>query len=68
MRYKVRAPNPSSYQEILHLLSGRVPIFVASEKRQILSTGDLPEDCLQEIAAKGGQVKPDVQYDLELTR
>ena len=62
MRYKVKAQDGSSYREILSALAGRVPIYVASEKRRLLSTGDLPEDCRKEIAARGGQVSSDFQY------
>lgn len=68
MRYKVKAPDLPAYREILDLLNGRVPIFVASEKRHLLSTGDLPKDCLEEISARGAEVKPEIQYDLEVKR
>jgi len=68
MRYKIKAPDLPAYREILAFLEGKVPIFVVSEKRHLLSTGDLPEDCRKEIAARGGEVKPEVQYDLEVTR
>lgn len=68
MRYKVKAPDLPAYREILDLLNGRVPIFVASEKRHLLSTGDLPKDCLEEISARGAEVKPETQYDLEVKR
>jgi hypothetical protein len=66
VRYKVQAPDDSTYREVVNLLSGRVHVFVASEKRRFLSTGDLPEDCLAEIAAKGAEVQPDIRYDMEI--
>lgn len=66
MRYKVRAPDSSTYHEVLEILHGRVPIFVASEKRHLLSTGELPADCLEKIKAKGAQVQPEFQFDLEV--
>lgn len=65
MRYKVSAPDAMIYREVVALLSGRVHVFAASEKRRFLSTGDLPEDCLAEIAAKGAEVQPDIRYDME---
>jgi len=65
VRYKVKAPDLPAYREILEILDGRVPIFVASEKRHLLSTGDLPKDCLEEISARGAEVRPEIQYDLE---
>lgn len=68
MRYKIKAPDLPAYREILDLLNGRVPIFVASEKRHLLSTGDLPKDCLEEISARGAEVNPEIPYDLEVKR
>jgi hypothetical protein len=66
MRYKVKTPDLPAYREVLEFLSGRrVPVFVASEKRRLLSIGDLPDDDRREIAAKGAEVTPDFQYDLE---
>jgi hypothetical protein len=66
MRYKVSAPDAMIYREVVNLLSGRVHVFVASEKRRFLSTGDLSEDCLAEIAAKGAEAQPDIRYDMEI--
>jgi len=63
VRYKVKAKDDLAYRDILSALEGRVPIFVASEKRRLLSTGDLPDDCRQEIVSRGGQVSLDFQYD-----
>jgi len=66
MRYKVKALNPAAYQEVVEFLDGRrIPILIASEKRRLLAVGDLPHDDLREIAAKGAEVTPDFQYDLE---
>lgn len=66
MRYKVKARDDFAYRDILSVLEGRVPIFVASEKRRLLSTGDLSDDCRQEIVSRGGQVSLDSQYDPDL--
>ena len=66
MRYKVKAFDPRVYQDVVEFLDGRrIPILLASEKRQFLAVGDLPDDDLREIAAKGAEVTPDFQYDLE---
>lgn len=66
MRYRVKAPDLPAYRDVLEFLSGRrVPVFVASEKRHLLSVGDLPDEDRREIAAKGAEVTPDFQYDLE---
>lgn len=66
MRYKVKALNPAAYQDVVAFLHGRrIPVLLASEKRRFLAVGDLPDDDLREIAAKGAEVTPDFQYDLE---
>lgn len=65
MRYKVKAPDLPVYRDVLELLTGRVPVLVASEKRRSLSIEDLPEDCRQEITARGAEVTPEYQYDME---
>lgn len=65
MRYKVKAHDAAAYRHILGVLQGRVPIYVASEKRHMLSVGSLPDDCREAILARGGEVVPDFQYDLE---
>lgn len=54
------------YRDVVEFLNGkRIPVLVASEKRRLLSIGDLPDDDLREIAAKGAEVTPEFQYDLE---
>jgi hypothetical protein len=66
MRYKVKALNSAAYQDVVKFLHGRrIPVLVASEKRRLLAVGDLPDNDLREIAAKGAEVTPDFQYDLE---
>ncbi len=66
MRYKVKAQDAAAYRDILSALKGRgVPIYVASEKRHMLSVGALPDDCREAVLARGGEVMPDYQYDLE---
>jgi ribosomal protein S12 methylthiotransferase accessory factor YcaO len=52
----------ASYRE---LVEARAPILVESEKRRMLSTGELPSDLLAEIRSRGCEVTPDVQYELE---
>jgi hypothetical protein len=67
MRYKVKAQNPAAYQKVVEFLNGRsIPVLVASEKRRLLSVEDIPDEDLREITAKGAEVMPDFQYDLEV--
>jgi hypothetical protein len=66
MRYKVKAQNHEAYNDVMEFLNGkRIPVLLASEKRRLLAVGDLPADDLRQIAAKGAEVTPDFQYDLE---
>jgi hypothetical protein len=64
-RYKIKAPDAQQYKEVRQLVEARVPILVESEKRRMLSTGELPSDLLAEIRSRGCEVTPDVQYELE---
>ncbi|HEV7505707.1 MAG TPA: hypothetical protein VGS07_12400 [Thermoanaerobaculia bacterium] len=66
MRYKVTALNPAAYQDVVKFLHGRgIPVLLESEKRRFLAVGDLPDADFREIAAKGAEITPDFQYDLE---
>ncbi len=65
MRYKIKAPDLASYHDLLLLLTERVPIYVASEKRRFLSTGELPGDVRDEVASRGGEVTLEFQYEPE---
>jgi len=66
MRYKVKALNPAAYQDVVKFLRGRgIPVLLESEKRRFLAVGDLPDADFREITAKGAEITPDFQYDLE---
>jgi hypothetical protein len=62
-RYKVRVPSDELYRKVLILLEQRVPVFVASEKRRMLSTGEIPNSILDRIRELGATVTPEFQYD-----
>jgi hypothetical protein len=62
-RYKVRVPSDELYRKVLLLLEQRVPVFVASEKRRMLSTGEIPNPILNRIRELGATVTPDFKYD-----
>ena len=64
-RYKVRAPSDELYRQVFLLLVERVPVFVASEKRRVLSTGEIPNTILDRIRELGATVTPDFQYDAD---
>jgi hypothetical protein len=66
MRYKVRASTDHEFLELLSLLrTFDVEVFVCSPRRRFVSTGDLSGEVLQQVAAHGGMVSEDRQYDLE---
>lgn len=67
MRYKVRAPDDASYEELLRSLTedDAVEVLLTSQRRRLIATGDLPEGSRDEIRARGGEISEDVQYDLE---
>lgn len=65
-RVKIKTSNLALYKAIRSMLENRVRIYVASEKRGILSTDPLPDDLKAQLEARGVTVSPEVQYDLEL--
>ena len=65
-RYKIKATTPAQYQDIRALLeANNVTIFVASDKRFMLSTGDLSKDLITQVETKGGVVTLDTLLNLE---
>ena len=67
MRYKVRAPDDAAYEKLLRTLNEdeAVEVLLTSPRRRLIATGDLPEGSRHDIAAMGGEISEDVQYDLE---
>ena len=68
MRYKIRASDDDAYRDLLGLLEGKVRIFVASPRRRMLGTGELPVEIRRAVRARGGTITKDYQYALELPR
>lgn len=64
-RFRVKFPTAESYRQGLELVRGRVPLFVASEKRYVLSVGELPSDVREEVHSLGASVTLEARYDLE---
>jgi hypothetical protein len=68
-RYKVRTPSDKVYREIYAALQAEnVPVFVASEKRRVISTGSIPAKLLSNIRECGATVSDDQQYAAEVRR
>jgi hypothetical protein len=65
VRYRVKAVNDESFNQVCSLLRNRVKIFVASDKRRVLSTGEIPRRLLRNLKEMGATVTTDFQYDQE---
>lgn len=69
MRYKIKAPSDVMYQEVEEKLhSKKVRVFVASAKRRMFSTGNIPQDLLSDIRKRGVAVTADKEYSIEGSR
>ena len=64
-RYKIRTPSKAAFEKILSLLRGQTKVSVASDKRRILSTDDMPPEAREAIAAEGAEITEERQYDLD---
>jgi hypothetical protein len=64
-RYKVKLPDSDAYGKALHLLRGRVPVYVTSERRHFLSVGKLGLAMRYRLKRLGGSVVPEHRYDLD---
>lgn len=68
-RYKVKAPSEKAYREVYAALQAeKVPVFVASEKRRVISTGSIPAKVLSHIREHGATVSDDQQYAPEIRK
>lgn len=66
MRYKLKAPSSSAYEQARSLLEATgVRVYVESGKRMTLSSGDLSPDVREGLEALGVEVSRDFRYDLE---
>lgn len=68
-RYKIRAPSEKAYRDVCATLRAEnVPVFVASEKRRVISTGSIPAKVITDIKERGATVSADQQYSMEERR
>lgn len=66
MRYKIKTSSEKAYRDVCDRLRAKnIEIFVASEKRGIISTGNIPATVLSDIKHRGARVSADYQYTLE---
>lgn len=62
MRYRIKATDLENFRKVKQLASQSTRVYVESEKRLMLGTGDLPSNALALIRASGATVIPDRQY------
>lgn len=66
MQYKIRTPSEKTYREVYSTLRAEnVQIFVASEKRRVMSSGNIPAKIRSHIKERGATITDDQQYDME---
>ena len=65
-RHKIKASTLDRYREIRKLLEdNNVPIYVASEKRLMLSTDELSQELISQVESKEGIVRVDPLFSLQ---
>jgi len=65
MRFKVQVKSDESLSKALSLLEEKVPVYLTSQKRHFIATGDLPDDIREELVQIGATISADEQFDLE---
>ncbi|HEX2163780.1 MAG TPA: hypothetical protein VHM02_07510 [Thermoanaerobaculia bacterium] len=65
-RYRVKFPTAEAYRRGLGIAEARVPVLIASEKRHVLSIGELPPDLEADLRSLGASVTQETRYELEV--
>ncbi len=66
-RYKIKADNADQFRRIRDLAEGRTPVFVASERRLYIGTGDLPSDLRRDLLNAGARITEERPHQLDQT-
>ncbi|HEY0838037.1 MAG TPA: hypothetical protein VGE72_29265 [Azospirillum sp.] len=64
-RYMIRATDADQFRRIKDLVDGRTRVFVTSERRWFLGTGDLPDDLRRDLLAIGARINEEHPHHLE---
>ena len=64
-RYKIKADNADQFRRIRDLAEGRTPVFVTSERRLYIGTGDLTSDLRRELLEVGARITEEHPHRLE---
>jgi hypothetical protein len=63
MRYKVKVTSPEAYRRVQEMVSqSDTRVFVVSDRRMVLSIGEISSSLRSKIEQLGAQVQPDYQY------
>ncbi|MCJ8157061.1 hypothetical protein [Sphingomonas sp. LaA6.9] len=62
MRYKIKTNSLDVFRKAKSLVAGETQIFVSSERRLSLSTGDLSAATKAKLINLGARVVPDMQF------
>jgi hypothetical protein len=66
MRYKIKTTSPDTFERALNLVRQlSATIYVVSERRLMLSTGELSESAKADLVNMGARVSRDVQYQAD---
>ncbi|MGY0779796.1 hypothetical protein ACW7BC_18050 [Azospirillum argentinense] len=66
-RYKIKADDADQFRRIRDLAEGRTPVFVTSERRLYIGTGDLSSDLRRELLQAGARIIEEHPHQLERT-
>jgi len=65
MRYKVKAASRNGFERAKAIAAANSHVYVISEGRLTISTGDLSERAKRELADAGATVQPEIRYSPE---
>lgn len=65
MRYKVKVKTDAEFGPVAAAAAAHTKVFVISEGRRTLSTGDLSKAAMDQLRRLGAKIVPDMQYDAD---
>lgn len=63
-RYRIKVQEGASFEDVLKVARSATEVFVTSEKRRTLSTGDIPEEIKGRLETMGARVTPEFRYEI----
>lgn len=65
MRYKIKTTSLEDFERAREVAEKDTSVYVVSERRLMLSTGDLSDDAKAELDSLGASVSQDMQYQVD---